>query len=57
MAAPSRPRSARAVTDVVRKQADARVDVVGDGEEGKPGFANYVKDHLTGFVTRERTER
>jgi 5-methyltetrahydropteroyltriglutamate--homocysteine methyltransferase len=42
-----------AVAEVVRKQIDAGVDVVSDGEEGKPGFANYVKDRLTGFVTRE----
>ncbi len=42
-----------AVAEVVRKQLDAGVDVVSDGEEGKPGFANYVKDRLTGFVTRE----
>ena len=42
-----------AVAEVVRKQLDAGVDVVSDGEEGKPGFANYVKDRLTGFVARE----
>jgi 5-methyltetrahydropteroyltriglutamate--homocysteine methyltransferase len=42
-----------AVAEVVRKQIDAGVDVVSDGEEGKPGFANYVKDRLTGIVTRE----
>jgi 5-methyltetrahydropteroyltriglutamate--homocysteine methyltransferase len=42
-----------AVAEVVRKQIDAGVDVVSDGEEGKPGFANYVKDRLTGFVARE----
>ena len=42
-----------AVAEVVRKQIDAGVDVVSDGEEGKPGFANYVKDRLTGIVARE----
>jgi 5-methyltetrahydropteroyltriglutamate--homocysteine methyltransferase len=42
-----------AVAEVVRKQIDADVDVVSDGEEGKPGFANYVKDRLTGIVARE----
>jgi 5-methyltetrahydropteroyltriglutamate--homocysteine methyltransferase len=42
-----------AVAEVVRKQIDAGVDVVSDGEAGKPGFANYVKDRLTGFVARE----
>src|SRR5215470_11027821 len=43
----------RAVAEVVRQQIDAGVDVVSDGEEGKPGFANYVKDRLTGLVARE----
>jgi 5-methyltetrahydropteroyltriglutamate--homocysteine methyltransferase len=42
-----------AVAEVVRQQLDAGVDVVSDGEAGKPGFANYVKDRLTGIVTRE----
>jgi 5-methyltetrahydropteroyltriglutamate--homocysteine methyltransferase len=42
-----------AVAEVVRQQIDAGVDVVSDGEEGKPGFANYVKDRLTGIVARE----
>src|SRR5262245_19609692 len=42
-----------AVAEVVRQQIDAGVDVVSDGEEGKPGFANYVKDRLTGVVGRE----
>jgi 5-methyltetrahydropteroyltriglutamate--homocysteine methyltransferase len=42
-----------AVAEVVRKQLDAGMDVVSDGEVGKPGFANYVKDRLTGIVARE----
>ena len=42
-----------AVAEVVRQQIDAGVDVVSDGEQGKPGFANYVKDRLTGLVARE----
>jgi 5-methyltetrahydropteroyltriglutamate--homocysteine methyltransferase len=42
-----------AVAEVVRQQIAAGVDVVSDGEEGKPGFANYVKDRLTGVVARE----
>ena len=32
---------------------DAGIDVVSDGEQGKPGFANYVKDRHTGLVARE----
>src|ERR1051326_5346514 len=37
------------VTDVVRKQAEAGVDVVNDGEMGKISYASYVHDRLTGF--------
>lgn len=42
-----------AVAETVQKQVDCGVDVVSDGEQGKPGFANYVKDRLTGIVIRE----
>ncbi len=38
-----------AVAEVVRKQADAGVSVVSDGELSKPSYATYVKDRLTGF--------
>ena len=38
-----------AVMDVVRKQADAGVDLVNDGEMSKPGYATYIKDRLNGF--------
>jgi 5-methyltetrahydropteroyltriglutamate--homocysteine methyltransferase len=42
-----------AVVEVVRRQLDSGIDVVSDGEQGKPGFANYVKDRLTGIVARD----
>jgi 5-methyltetrahydropteroyltriglutamate--homocysteine methyltransferase len=38
-----------AVAEVVKKQADAGVDVVSDGELSKPSYATYVKDRLEGF--------
>src|SRR5262249_22302408 len=38
-----------AVADTVRKQAQAGVDVVNDGEMGKMTYATYVHDRLTGF--------
>jgi len=38
-----------AVAEVVRKQAEAGIGVVGDGEMSKPSYATYVKDRLTGF--------
>jgi 5-methyltetrahydropteroyltriglutamate--homocysteine methyltransferase len=38
-----------AVAEVVRNQVEAGVDVVSDGEMGKPGFATYVSHRLAGF--------
>jgi len=38
-----------AVTEAVRHQVAAGIDVISDGEMSKIGFANYVKDRLTGF--------
>jgi 5-methyltetrahydropteroyltriglutamate--homocysteine methyltransferase len=38
-----------AVAQVVRRQAEAGVSVVNDGEEGKIGYATYVKERLDGF--------
>jgi 5-methyltetrahydropteroyltriglutamate--homocysteine methyltransferase len=38
-----------AVAEVVRRQAEAGVRVVNDGEEGKIGYATYVKERLDGF--------
>ena len=44
-----RARVRAAVREAVQKQVTAGIDVVSDGEMGKPGFAHYVKDRLTGF--------
>jgi 5-methyltetrahydropteroyltriglutamate--homocysteine methyltransferase len=38
-----------AVGDVVRRQAEAGLDVVTDGEMGKVSFLTYVKERLAGF--------
>jgi 5-methyltetrahydropteroyltriglutamate--homocysteine methyltransferase len=38
-----------AVAEVVRKQADAGITVVNDGELSKPSYATYIKDRLNGF--------
>src|SRR6516165_6530691 len=38
-----------AVAEVVRKQADAGIDIINDGEVSKPSYATYVKDRLDGF--------
>jgi 5-methyltetrahydropteroyltriglutamate--homocysteine methyltransferase len=37
------------VADTVRRQVDAGVDVVNDGEVSKPSYATYVVNRLTGF--------
>src|SRR5437660_9611872 len=42
-------RVASAVEEIVRKQADAGVDIVDDGEMSKPSYATYIKDRLSGF--------
>jgi 5-methyltetrahydropteroyltriglutamate--homocysteine methyltransferase len=38
-----------AVAEAVRKQVDAGVAIVNDGEMSKPSYATYVKDRLNGF--------
>jgi 5-methyltetrahydropteroyltriglutamate--homocysteine methyltransferase len=42
-------RVASAVEEVARKQAEAGVDVINDGEMSKPSYATYIKDRLSGF--------
>ena len=44
-----------AVTDVVREQATAGIDVVTDGEMGKVSFFTYVVERLSGYSTTEGT--
>jgi 5-methyltetrahydropteroyltriglutamate--homocysteine methyltransferase len=51
-------RLAEAVGEIVRKQAELGIDVVDDGEYGKPGFVTYVNERLSGFeIDTERTGR
>src|SRR5438552_4078532 len=38
-----------AVDEIVRKQVEAGLDVVNDGEMSKPSYATYIKDRLHGF--------
>src|SRR5918999_1853791 len=44
----------RSVTEVVQRQVEAGVDIVSDGEYGKPSFSGYVNERLTGFERRPR---
>jgi 5-methyltetrahydropteroyltriglutamate--homocysteine methyltransferase len=47
-----------AVADVVKRQVDAGVSVVNDGEMGKIGYSTYITSRLTGFTrTTESTRR
>ena len=38
-----------AVAEVVKKQIEAGIDLVSDGEMSKPSYATYIKDRLAGF--------
>ena len=38
-----------AVTDVVRKQVEAGIDIVADGEQGKSSFYGYILERFSGF--------
>src|SRR5262245_66039992 len=43
-----------AIADIVRKQIELGIDIVDDGEFGKPSFVSYVNERLDGFeVDRE----
>ena len=38
-----------AIDEMVRRQTEAGVDIINDGEMSKPSYATYVKDRLSGF--------
>src|SRR3954465_11301832 len=42
-------RTRAAVLEVVAKQRECGVDVVSDGEMGKPSYVTYITDRLDGF--------
>jgi 5-methyltetrahydropteroyltriglutamate--homocysteine methyltransferase len=44
-----------AVEETVKKQLECGVDVVSDGEEGKPSYATYIKNRVTGFGGQNTT--
>jgi 5-methyltetrahydropteroyltriglutamate--homocysteine methyltransferase len=41
-----------AVEECVKRQVDAGIDVVADGEQSKPGFFTYVRERLEGLEPR-----
>jgi 5-methyltetrahydropteroyltriglutamate--homocysteine methyltransferase len=40
---------AKAVNEVVKRQADTGLDIITDGEMSKPGFLNYINQRLEGI--------
>jgi 5-methyltetrahydropteroyltriglutamate--homocysteine methyltransferase len=40
---------AAAVQQTVRRQIEVGIDIVNDGEQGKPDYSTYIRDRLTGF--------
>jgi 5-methyltetrahydropteroyltriglutamate--homocysteine methyltransferase len=40
---------AAAIDDVVRKQVAAGIDIINDGEQGRPDYTSHVKNRLTGY--------
>jgi 5-methyltetrahydropteroyltriglutamate--homocysteine methyltransferase len=41
-----------AVTEVVQKQIESGIDILNDGELGKPNFTYYARERLSGFEQR-----
>jgi len=44
---------ARTVAEVVRRQVEAGIDIVTDGEMSKPSFYAYLAERMDGFAPRE----
>jgi 5-methyltetrahydropteroyltriglutamate--homocysteine methyltransferase len=55
-AAPFAARVTEAVGDVVRRQVDAGIDIVADGEQGRVGFIPYVNERLDGIAPSPNVE-
>ncbi len=43
-----------AVSEIVRRQVDLGIDVVDDGEYGKPSFVSYINERLGGYEVDTR---
>ena len=46
-----------AVAEVVHKQIDLGIDIIDDGEFGKPSFVSYVNERLGGFEVDSEAPR
>ena len=45
-----------AVDEIARRQIEAGIDIINDGEMSKPSYSTYVKDRLTGFESGGKSE-
>ncbi|HEX5318602.1 MAG TPA: cobalamin-independent methionine synthase II family protein [Stellaceae bacterium] len=54
--APFAARVDKAVRDVVARQSEAGIDIVGDGEQGRVGFIPYVNERLDGITPSPTVE-
>ena len=43
-----------AVSEIVRRQAELGIDVIDDGEYGKPSFVSYINERLGGYEVDTR---
>ena len=50
-------RVTRAVEDIVRRQVEAGIDIVADGETSKQGFFAYASERLAGYERRPNHKR
>src|SRR4051794_7756456 len=44
-----------AVNEIVRKQVEVGIDIIDDGEYGKPSFVTYMNERLGGFEVAKDT--
>jgi 5-methyltetrahydropteroyltriglutamate--homocysteine methyltransferase len=45
-------RNKQAVSDIVAKQRELGIDIIDDGEQGKPSFLTYINERLGGYEPR-----
>ena len=47
-------RLAESVAEIVRRQIDAGIDIVNDGELSKYNFTDYVRERIAGYEARPK---
>jgi len=41
-----------ATNDVVRRQTEVGIDIIGDGEQGRASFGGYISERLAGLESK-----